>query len=357
MRRRDLLRRGGRDKIRASMETHKGLQFNRSLALLVKIPFLAFMVAFLSLHPAGKARAAEVLDKVVAVVNDEVITQSELDQLLFRVYQQYKKTFSKEKLAVKMNQARQQILNQLIEDRLVYQEAKKLKVPVTDEEVNARAMEFRARFKSQEEFEKILGQQGLNETKLKERYREQIAIRKLQQYEVRSKIIVTPKDIEGYYQKHLSKFTQKERIKVRTITLRKSEEAIKKKTPDPAVKTKAQDILTKLYSGMGFEDLAKQFSEDTKAAKGGDLGMVKRGDLVNRLEQVLFNMKPGEISPILETEMGYHIFKVEGKKERTSKTIDEVRDQISDHLYRKKSRLRFQEWVTDLKKNAYISIR
>ncbi len=321
----------------------------------LKFSVFFFLVVFL-IAP-GFSLAEEILDKVAAVVNDEVITQSELDQLLMPVYQKYKSKFSGETLMVKMNEARQKLLSQLIEDRLVYQESKRLGVQVTSEEVNARYEESKARFPSGEKFEKLLAQQGLTVSKLKERYREQIAIQKLHQHEIRSKIIVTPKDIEDYYASHSGKFTQKETVRARTITIRKSEEAVKKKEEDPVAKAKAEGILKRFYAGEDFATVAKQFSEDTMAAEGGNLGNVARGDLVRNLDEVLFNLKHGEISPVLETPMGYHIFKVEKKKARRTKPLDEVRDKISGLLFRKKSRQRFKEWMEDLKKNAYITIR
>lgn len=299
----------------------------------------------------------EVLDKVVAVVNDEVITQSELDILLLPVYNQYKNLFAGEKLVEKLSEARRSILNQLIEDRLVYQETKRLKIEVTEEEVNARYLEFKSRFKGEGEAEKLLAEQGLTPAKLKERYRQQIAIRKLHQYYIRSKILVTPKDIQDYYQSHLAKFTQKERLKVKTITIRKSEASVRSKEADPVAREKAEEILRHLYAGEKFETLAARYSEDNKATGGGDLGVVQRGDLVEGIDMVLFNLKPGEISPIMETDMGFHIFKVVEKRPRQVNPFDQVRDDIHDFLFRKKSRERFGEWMKDLKKSAYITIR
>ncbi len=311
------------------------------------------------LFAAGHAYSAEMLDKVAAVVNDEVITQSELDFLLAPVYQQYSKQYSGQDFMIKMNEIRQKLLNEMIEDKLVYQEAKRLKVPVTEEEILDRVQQFKSRFPKEEDFQALLARQGLTVTKLRERYREQIAIRKLQQYEVRSKIIVTPKDIETFYRRHSKAFTQEESVKVRTITIKKSQEKdpAQKQQADAAVKTKAEDILRKLFAGEPFESLAKEFSEDTKAGEGGALGWVRRGDLVDVVDNVIFSLKPGECSAVLETDVGYHIFKVEEKRAKKTQSFDEVRDAIHDEVFRRKSRRKFKEWMAELKKNAYISIR
>lgn len=299
---------------------------------------------------------AEVLDKVVAVVNDDVITQSELDQLLAPVYGQYKKVYTGREFSLKMEEARQGLLNQLIEDKLVYQEAKRLGVEVSEEEINEKMDAFQARFKK-EDFDRLLQEQGLTLSKLRNRYREQIAIRKLHQHQVRSKVIVTPVEIEDYYKQHLDEFTEDEKIRVSTITIRKNEEALDAKGEDLKAKEKAEEVRGKILAGGNFEELARTYSQDTKAEAGGDLGFIGRGELIPSIDEVIFNLKIGDVSPVLTTEMGYHIFKVTERRERREKSLEEVRDMIEDFLIRKETRKRFNEWMQDLKKNAYISIR
>jgi parvulin-like peptidyl-prolyl isomerase len=317
--------------------------------------FVVILLAMVSLCPPAEAR--QVVDRVIAVVDDEVITQSELDQLLFPVYDQYRTLFKRGQFIAKMSEARQALLNQLIEDKLVYAEAKRKGVRVTQEEIEARVRDFRARFGNDGEFGKILADQGLTLSKLKTRYEEQIAIRKLHQYEVRSRIIVTPKEIEEYYRSHLEEFSQAEKIKVKSISIRKSEQAVEAGLPDEKARAELERILSLAYQGTDFSELAKTYSEDVKAFEGGELGYITRGELVDEIDQVLFSLKTEDISPILETELGYHLFKVEERIESQVKRLEEVRETVHEILFRKKAEERFLEWVSELKKNAYISIR
>jgi parvulin-like peptidyl-prolyl isomerase len=319
--------------------------------------FLAAVFLMVCLLPSSDGLSGDVLDRVVAVVNDQVITQSELDQLIVPVYEQYKTQYKGENLMIKMDQVRQSLLHQLIEDKLVYLEAERLGVQVTEEEVNARLEELKHQFSNNQEFEDFMSTRGLTVSKLKQRYREHLAIQKLHQYQIRSRVIVTPKDVEEYYQTHREKFVEEESVWARTITIRKSKEALEAKQPDPEAKRRAEEVLRRVYGGESFEELARKYSEDTKAAAGGDLGVVRRGEFVNTIDAMVFSLKPGEISPILETEMGYHIFKVEEKKPREVKSFEKVRDNIRAFLFRKKSHERFVEWIEGLKKDAYISIR
>ena len=318
--------------------------------------FFGGLAVLLVLQAPALIRAAEVLDKVVAIVNDEVITQSELDQLLAPVYEQFRNTYAGSEFSLKMEEARQGLLNQLIEDKLVYQESKRLGVEVSEEEINERVDAFKARFKK-EDFERLLQEQGLTLSKLRNRYREQIAIRKLHQHQIRSKVIVTPVEIEEYYKTHLEEFTEGEKIRVSTVTIRKNEETLDENGEDVKAKAKAEEVRGKILAGENFEELAKTYSQDTKAETGGDLGFISKGELIPAIDEVIFSLKIGDVSPVLTTEMGYHVFKVVERQEKREKSLEEVRDMIEDFLIRKESRKRFKEWMQELKTNAYISIR
>lgn len=319
------------------------------------VVFAALFFSVLSALCAAEG-GREILDKVVAVVNDEIITQSELDQLLGPVYEQFRKAYSGSDFSRKMEEARYGLLMQLIEDRLVYQEAKRLGIEVTEEEINERLESFKEKFKK-DDFERLLREQGLSVSKLKDRYKEQISIRKLHQMQVRGKVIVTPLEVEDYYKQHVNEFTEDEKIRVRTITIRKNEDAIGGKNEDPEARRKADEILGKIYNGESFEELAKTVSEDTKAQDGGDLGFIARGELLPSIDEVIFNLRIGDVSPVLTTDMGYHIFKVVERQEKKERSFDEAEKAIHEGLMRKKSQERFKEWMEELKKNAYISLR
>lgn len=298
---------------------------------------------------------AETVDKIVAVVNDEPVTQSELDHLLVPIYEQYQNAYSGQEFIVKMNEARTNLLNQLIEDRLIAQEAARLGVTVGEEEVDARVEEVRSKFATDAEFKTFLEEQRISLLKLRARYKEQIAIRKLHQYEIRQKVIVSPKDVEDYYTQHLSEFTEKEKIKVRTIMVRKNEPL--EDGSDPVAREKIESLVKDLKDGADFSETAKQFSDETHAAEGGELGSIQRGELIKTFDSVLFDLSVGALSPILETEIGYHLFFIDAKQEKKVKPLAELKSEIESALFRLKSKERFTQWITDLKEDAYISIK
>lgn len=316
-----------------------------------------FLVLTCVLAPDSVWARKELLDQVIAVVNDEPVTQSELDILLRPLYDQFREEYRGEELVVKLNEARQKLLNQLIEDRLVYQEAVNQKVEVDASEVDNAVSEFKKRFKDEMTMDATLREQGLTLTDLKERFRRQAMIRQLHTMEIRSKVVVSPKEIEEFYQKNPEKFSSRERLKTRSITVKKSYEARDKGITDEEAKKKILDIRAKILAGQDFAALAKESSEDVHAEKGGLSDWVERGTMIAVIDSVIFNLKLGEISDVIETPMGYHLFRVEEREQGSQKKLEEVRDQIMDEIYRQKSEERFYDWMQELKKNAYISIR
>jgi parvulin-like peptidyl-prolyl isomerase len=119
----------------------------------------------------------------------------------------------------------------------------------------------------------------------------------------------------------------------------------------------ARDILNKLKAGEDFAELAKQYSEGPNASEGGSMGYVKKGDLLPDIESVVFNMKDGEVSDIIHTKLGYHIFKVDERRERQTLGLAEVKREVEEGVYREKVKDKIKDWVGNLKKNAYISFK
>ncbi len=317
------------------------------------IPIILLLIVTFVM-PIGFAYS-ETVDRIVAVVNDEPITQSELDALLVPIYSQYRSAYSGEEFIAKVNEARTNLLNQLIEDRLIAHEAKRLDVKVAEEEVEAQINEVKRKFPSEEEFNLFLENQGVTLDKLYKRYEEQIAIRKLHQYEVRQKIVVSPLDIETYYNENIEDFTEKEKLKVKTIMIKKSE-----KEEDEGVdeaKIKIEKIINEIRQGASFSDLAKQYSEGMNAEEGGDLGFIEREEMIPEFDKVLFDLSVGELSPILETDVGYHVFLIEAKQEKKVRPLSEIKDEIYNIIFKIKSKERFEKWTQELKQNAYISIK
>ena len=294
----------------------------------------------------------EVVDRIVVVVNNEVITQSEIDRILESIYEQYRGLYYGDELIKKLDEVRHKVLEQLMDDRLILSEAKKQNVEVNESEVDVRIDEMARHFPSKAVFERAISQQNMSIRDLRKRHREQLMVRKLIDRKIGSTIMVSPVEINDYYTKHINDYIRTETIALSNILIRP-----KNDMDAGDAGNLAKDILNKLKAGGDFSELAKKYSEGPNAAEGGSMGYVKKGDLLPDIESVVFNMKEGEVSDIIQTKLGYHIFKVDERRARQTLELAEVKREVEDAIYREKVKDKIKDWVGNLKKNAYISFK
>jgi parvulin-like peptidyl-prolyl isomerase len=287
------------------------------------------------------------------VVNNEIITQREIDVTLGPVYEEYKKVYKGAELIKKLEEARENVIKQLIEDRLILSEAKRADITIDDKEIEARIAEIRSKAGGQRELENMLGQQNLTVNELRARYKEKIMIRKLIDRKVGAKIIITPLEVKSYYNDHKDQFVQPEEIELRQILIKPKNEL---GGQNEALR-KMREISARIREGGDFAGLAKEYSNGPNPDGGGSMGPVKRGDLMPQVEDIVFNLKDGESSGIIQSPLGYHIFKVDSRKPARNRELSEVRQDIEEFLYREKANLRLRGWIDGLAKNAYIEFK
>ena len=321
----------------------------------VKNLILALLILFV-LVPFARAEE-ELLDRVVAVVNDEIITQAELDAVLRPVYEDYKLQYSGEELAELVREARTKILGQLIEDKLVYQEAVAQDIVINEDEIEKELSDFRKRMENPDEFDAMLEREGMNMKSLREKFKRQLMIRRLQDMEIRSRVVISPAEIEKFYRDNPDKFRKTARVKVRSLTVKKSPEAREKGIADEKAKERMDSLFLKLKQGENFEALVASSSEDSRAKEKEPSQWFEKGSMIESVDEAIFKTPKGHLTGIVETPVGFHIFKVEDVEEARQISFQEARDQISGSLFQVKSNERFREWTEQLKKTAYISIR
>lgn len=294
---------------------------------------------------------AELANKILAVVNDEVITYQELKDVLLPLYAQYQATYKGKELEEMMAEAERDMLNQLIEDRLILQEARKQNIVVNDDEVQEKIGKLKQQFSSPEEFTAVIKQQNINLKKLEELYREQLMIKELINRQVRLRVVVDPQQVTDYYHLHLQDFKDPESVRVSNILVRTRDRL------DSEAKVQAKEILKLLKEGADFSQLAQEHSQGPGAADGGDMGFVFKGQLLPEIDQEIFKLNPGQTSDLVKSDLGYHIFRVEEKRAEEIKLLDTVKAQIHEILFKQKFEEIFSEWMGKLKKHAYIVIK
>lgn len=296
---------------------------------------------------------AAVVDRIVVVVNNEIITQREVDIMLAPIYGQYRSMYKGEELIRMLEDVREKILKQLIEDRLIFSEAKKLNITIEEKEIDARVDEMKSKVGSEKELESMLNEQNLTLNELRARYKEKIMIRKLVDQKVGARIIITPLEAKNYYNDNKESFMQPEEIKLRTILIKPKKE----QGGEAGSLQLMRDLVKRLKEGCDFEGLAKEYSDAPGADEGGLMGYVKKGDLMPQIEDIIFNLKEGEITGIIQSPLGYHVFKIDEKRIRRMKELAEVRQDIEEFLYREKASQKLKGWIDSLAKSAYIEFK
>ena len=264
---------------------------------------------------SGLTHANVLLDRVVAVVNQDVITWSELYRAMEADASPKIKELQKDeqRKALKENEAA--FLETLINVRLQLQEAKKAGIRVSDEELQGAIDSIKKKYSmSDDAFSESLKKEGFTLAEYKKRLGEQILISKLVNSEIRNKIVVSDEDLRKFVTENKAVLENTESYRISQILLKKQNYADNSK-----VEEKAGDLLKKISQGESFSDLAKQFSEDPSANVGGDLGLLKKSQLNKNFTDIISQMKPGDVSKPFWTETGLHIIKLESRTEVKNK--------------------------------------
>ncbi|RKY42988.1 MAG: hypothetical protein DRP85_01280 [Candidatus Makaraimicrobium thalassicum] len=311
--------------------------------------FLYVILSF-CLFFAGIAAYAEIIDKVLVVVNNEVVTQREFDKAFFPIRKNYEAKFKGEDMENRLKEAKESLLEQLVNSKLIISLAKEQEIEIDEEELKNRIEKIKAYYTSEEDFLQALSAKGTNLTEFEREMREQMLAQKFVEKEVTSRIVVTPGEIMDLYDKNKEKFVSPPKVRVRGIMIRKSAGS----GEDEALK-KMEEIISELRQGGDFAAMAIERSEGPYAKNGGDMGYVSPGQTLEEIDKVIFALKKGEISDIVGTHIGYHVFMVEDIVEPRALELKEVSDFLREQLYARKFEENMEKWLEQKRKNAYIS--
>jgi len=254
----------------------------------------------------------------------------------------------------KEKEVQQFLVNQMLGGELMYQVAQSTPVKEQDKKVDAAVAKLKARFKTAEEFQKGLQEQGLTEKDLRELIRRNVVIENYIEQVIVPKQTVAAAEVKEFYDKNPETFAQTEQIRASHILVTvdaNASDADRKKA-----KEKIEGLLKQLQSGADFAKLAQENSGCPSSKQGGDLGYFSKGQMVKPFEEKAFSMKPGEFSGVVETQFGYHIIKLVEKKAASKLLFDDVKDKIMDSLKRKKVSEAINATLEDARKKAKIEI-
>jgi parvulin-like peptidyl-prolyl isomerase len=275
-------------------------------------------------------------EHVLAQVNQEQITLNEFNQEFKEVILET----DKEAKGTGLRDLKQACLNQMIERKILVQEARRLGIRVSQEELNQAIFEIKMDYPG-EGFGEKLNLKGMTLEEWKVRLEEKLLAEKMIRSSLQYRGEIDEKEVLQYYETHRSSFQLNQRVRARQIVVADGEEAIQ--------------ILKRLKRGGSFEKVAAEKSLGPEKVNGGDLGYFSRGERPAEFDHV-FEMEVGTISEVIKSPYGYHIFKLEEKIEARQIPFEEAKSGIIQKLGQKKGEEEFQKWFKGLKGKARVRI-
>jgi peptidyl-prolyl cis-trans isomerase SurA len=317
---------------------------------------LGWLLFSLVWGPIAQLRAAEVVDRIIAIVNNDIVTLTELNRKMRPFQAKIREMgYPPEKERDMLAKVRTEMIDQLIDQRLTDQEIKRYRIEVSEEEINEAIERVKTQnYFTDEDLQAALAQEGITIAEYREGIKSQMLRSKLVNYRIRSKIVITEEDVKSYYEEHTADYAGEIKYHLRNIIMKIPPYA--DDDEKRAVRAEMENVLDELKAGKSFAAMAAIYSESPLAAKGGDLGFFKLAEVSPQLREALKDLKPGEFTGVLDTDQGYQIFYVEEIAEVGGKALEDVRAEIEKKLYDEIINQKMETWLQELREESYIRI-
>jgi peptidyl-prolyl cis-trans isomerase SurA len=300
-------------------------------------------------------QAAQLLDGMAAVVNDDMITISEVRETMGAEVEQLRQQYRGDNLQERLADLYQRALQQLIDVRLQLARARALNLQVDDGDVTQHIQMLQKRNEiSDDQWEQMLKSRGLTLASYREQVREGLLIAKVVNAEVRSRLVVTDTELQAAYQEQREQYRIPGELTVSHILFLVDSDA--SSDGETQARQKAAMVLRQLRNGGDFAALARRYSEGPSAERGGVLGTFRSGELLPAFEQAAARLQVGEISDIIQTRAGLHIIRVEDRQAGGYRSFADVQETIKTELLESKTEQKYREWLETLKQGAYVKI-
>jgi len=276
-------------------------------------------------------------EKIVAIVNNEIVTQKDLDDFLHFTQLQLSREYKGKELETRMQSLKIELLNKLIEDRLILQEAKKNNITVDASRIKGKINEIKKRYNSEGEFEKDIARQGLTQADIEKKIREQFLMFSILEQKVRSNIIIKPLEVTEFYENNKNEFSYGEERELEAITLENED--------------LARTLAYNLKVGEKLESLAARYPLVVNRMK-----VNKAEQLKKEIENIVFKLQINEISEPVAIDNKYYVFRLINITPPKESTLAEAQDKVHNYLFDKKMTEELNKWLEGLKKQAYIKI-
>ena len=321
------------------------------------IIFFSFLLFFLC---AALSYGGDYVDRVVAVVNDDVILQTELEKAGGEYFERIRMKAPAGEVESAIEKARGEVLSSLIDNMIVKQKAAELGITVEEAEIdNAIAQILSDNNATLEEFRKELDKVNVSMQDYRDNLRNQILQSRLVGQQVRSRIVIVEEDIKEYYEKEYTQEKGESGYYILQIGFNWKNLVTLDGVSQEEAREKAEAIRARVLAGESFGELARSYSDFPSATDGGNLGLIKKDEMAAYMRDAILSMHPGDISPIIETGSTFQFFKLLSSREGdlvVKAPYESVKDEIREILYRQEMEKDYKAWVENLREQAYIKI-
>ncbi|MCB2183156.1 MAG: peptidylprolyl isomerase [Desulfobulbaceae bacterium] len=319
--------------------------------------FITFLclLTLLSAHASGGVEPL-LVDRCVAVVNDDIITLSELNEEAAPTIKKIMELAPPEQVDSAIEKARKDILSEMIDRKLIFQRAAKRGIEVSEADIDS-AIEriLEQNNLTVEQFRAQLDRMGSSEEKYRETLHSQIIRSKLIGYEIRSKVVITDEQIEDYYNNSSKNTTSSPGFHILQFGNAWGENG-RSSSKDDAEK-RAHQLRDMIAAGENFKELAKTYSDLPSAEDGGDIGTFQKDELAPYMWNAIKDLRPGDVSDVIETPSGFQFFKLISSSQDgiiSQAPLETIKEEIRATLYEEELKKKFDNWVKLLRDNSYV---
>jgi peptidyl-prolyl cis-trans isomerase SurA len=308
-------------------------------------------LAAISIAP-GMA-AAETVERIVAKVNGQIITLSQLEQEVRTTLDRLGPAPTPEEEQTRLERIRPETLDRLIDNLLVLQVAEErgLKVPARFFEEWKKNVMTEMKLTSEEEFQRQVELQGTSVEAIRKNFEESLLLQEVRRMEVDSKVSVSEPEIGERYREHIADYTEPAKIRLREIVIKFDS------ATEVDQGAKARRLLQEIRQGADFAEVARMHSESASRQDGGDLGFFEKGELTEALATAAFALNPGDVSEVIRMSTAFYILRVEEKSEEKVKALEEVRSAVADAIFQEKMNSQLQKYIQQLRERAIVEVK
>jgi peptidyl-prolyl cis-trans isomerase SurA len=302
------------------------------------------------------AAPGEVVDRVAATVNGDVVTLSEIEERAGAEYARAERLPAGKEREEARSAALRRAFDQIVAEKLLAAQAAALQLEVTDQQVAAAIEDIKTRNHFDDDaLAHALGEQGLDLPTFRAQIRRELETYQVLQQRVRGKVKVSDEDLRSYYQSHPQEFGGEDELRVRHIFLPLPEDA--GKADEARARAAGEKVLQRLRTGEDFAKVAREVSKGPSAPDGGDLGWLRRGTIQKALEDAAFALKDGQISGLVRAGPGLHILKVEERRRGGERSFEDAKEEIRTRLLDEQVAQTRQQYLEELRRGAAIEVK